>query len=312
MAHIPPSAAIFSPSIARLASSTAKDWSYVDSWLATKFLGRSPPSFERTPEILKFLVTLAASNEMADEDRALVISVEASALKTLARTTIDESHASSNDKLDPTAMAMSPAMVAETIMAAFEGSLSREGRSALNALANTSVEFGVAYPTPTLLGRNFAELQTRRFRLQQALERTTILSEYIKDEAKRLQTVLRVQGSEGYRPLPSLAKVNLDLQRRVKKETGRIHEAREKSSDLHQLPVTTVQQMEEEEAVHLELLAYGKTLDKQIEYFEGLPPDKVLARQQLEALRAELQTVTQRRDVVFEALVEKATPKRSR
>ncbi|CAK7209067.1 hypothetical protein SCUCBS95973_000325 [Sporothrix curviconia] len=230
MAHIPPSAAIFSPSIARLASSATKDWNYVDSWLAAKFPSRSPPPFERNPETLRVLVALAASNETADEDRALVLGVEASALQTLtqaaAAAAIDDNHASSNGGLSPT-------VAAESITAAIEGDLSREGRSAFDSLATTSVDLGVAYPTPALLGHKITELQA-------------------------------------------------------------------------------LQQLEEEENVHLELLAYVKALDEQINYFQDLPPDKDLARQQLEALRAELHNATQKRDLVFEGLVERATPKRLR
>ncbi len=49
MAHMVPSAAIFSPSVARIAASTAKDWNYVDSWLSARFHGGSRPAFERNP-----------------------------------------------------------------------------------------------------------------------------------------------------------------------------------------------------------------------------------------------------------------------
>ncbi|CAK7234053.1 hypothetical protein SBRCBS47491_008820, partial [Sporothrix bragantina] len=193
MAHIPPSAAIFSPSIARLASSAAKDWNYVDTWLSTRFPGRnSPPPFERNPETLKALVTLAALNETVDEDRALVASVEASALHTLAQAqaTIDGAYAGNNGDLDPKATSASPAAVAESITTAIEGDLSLEGRSAFDSLATTSLELGLAYPTPALLGRKIAELQTRLFQLEQALARTDILREYMEDESMRLQSAL--------------------------------------------------------------------------------------------------------------------------
>ncbi len=80
MAHIPPSTAIFSPSVARLAASTAKDWNYVDSWLSSKLHGRTPPPFERNPDTLKALLALAALNEAADEERDLLARVDAAAL----------------------------------------------------------------------------------------------------------------------------------------------------------------------------------------------------------------------------------------
>jgi len=83
MAHMPPSTAIFSPSVARLAAATAKDWNYIDSWLSAKFHGRTPPPFERNPDTLKALLALAALNESADEERDLVARVEAEALREL-------------------------------------------------------------------------------------------------------------------------------------------------------------------------------------------------------------------------------------
>ena len=93
--HHQSNAAIFSPSVARAAASTAKDWSYVDDWLRRKYAASSSsssassisggakatakrsswttvPQFERNPETLKALLALAAANEAADETRVLL------------------------------------------------------------------------------------------------------------------------------------------------------------------------------------------------------------------------------------------------
>ncbi|CAK7207741.1 hypothetical protein SEUCBS139899_010554 [Sporothrix eucalyptigena] len=312
MSHIPPSAAIFSPSIARLASSAAKNWSQVDSWLATKFPGRPPPPFERNSETLKVLVALAVLNETVDEDHTLIASLEASALHTLASSSGGETRGSDDGVPNALASPALPVAVVENISLAIEDNLSREGLSAFGSLAATSVELGVANPSPALLGCKIAELQTRLFRLEQALARNDALREYIEDESEKLQIVLRQQEHGGYRPSTSLAKLNLDLQRKVKKQAARLQDAREKANDAGQSIGPTVQQLEDEEAVYLELMAYGQTLDDQIKPFQGLPPDTCLARQQLEALRSELHSATQRRDIVFEGLAERATPKRSR
>ena len=79
--HHQSNAAIFSPSVARAAASTAKDWSFVDDWLHRKYAASSAsgggggktaakrsswttvPQFERNPETLKALLALAAANE---------------------------------------------------------------------------------------------------------------------------------------------------------------------------------------------------------------------------------------------------------
>ena len=82
LSHDYESGAIFSPTIARIAASTARDWSYVDSWLSSKLPpGRPLPSFERNPDTLKALLALAAANEAADEQRSLLARAEAEALK---------------------------------------------------------------------------------------------------------------------------------------------------------------------------------------------------------------------------------------
>ncbi|CAK7274341.1 hypothetical protein SEPCBS119000_006119 [Sporothrix epigloea] len=279
MAHIPPSAAIFSPSVARLASSAAKDWNYVDNWLVEKFPGRSPPPFERNSETLKALVTLAALNETVDDDRQLLVSAESSVLQTLTETTIDDKHASNDGNAGTPALSTSPAIMAENIRAAIEGALSREGRLALDSLAATSVELGVAYPTPDLLGRKVAESQTRLFQLEQALLRTSSLSNHVGDESTNLQYLSNFQEHPGCRPSSSLAKANIELQRKVKRETARIQEASNKSSGLRLSLEVSVPLIEEEEAAYLSLLAYDEVLCKQIQYFENPPSDKNLARQ---------------------------------
>lgn len=86
MARLDESAAIFSPSVARIAASTARDWSHVESWLASKFpTGRSLPPFERSQDTLKTLLALAAANEAADDRRRLLVRADVSALQALIR-----------------------------------------------------------------------------------------------------------------------------------------------------------------------------------------------------------------------------------
>ncbi|KAI1117792.1 hypothetical protein F5Y14DRAFT_323654 [Nemania sp. NC0429] len=111
MSHLAPQAAIFSPSAARAAASTAKDWAYVDAWLRRQFAAlrqgqvqqghgqdgspatapqnqsniskpttTSPPPFERNPETLEALLSLIAANEEADEDRDRLARLESAAL----------------------------------------------------------------------------------------------------------------------------------------------------------------------------------------------------------------------------------------
>lgn len=70
----------FSPSKARAQRAQAADWHHVDTWLSSKFQGRSVPAFERNEDTLRALLALVAANEKADEEREIVWAVERKAL----------------------------------------------------------------------------------------------------------------------------------------------------------------------------------------------------------------------------------------
>ncbi|KAK5007655.1 hypothetical protein LTR16_002090, partial [Cryomyces antarcticus] len=73
--------ALFSPSKARQQAAQAKDWAYVDGWLAAKYAPKPAPAFERNSDTLTALLALAAGNEEADERREMVERVEEEALR---------------------------------------------------------------------------------------------------------------------------------------------------------------------------------------------------------------------------------------
>jgi HAUS augmin-like complex subunit 1 len=75
--------AFFSPSKAKQQRAQAQDWQHVDTWLASKFQGRSIPQFERNEDTLKALLSLVAANEKADEERDLLWNVQKEALSEL-------------------------------------------------------------------------------------------------------------------------------------------------------------------------------------------------------------------------------------
>ena len=77
--------ALFSPSKARIAQAQARDWGFVDSWLAKRYSGKRVPAFEKSEDTLEALLTLATLNESADEQRQAVDRVEQSALSGLEK-----------------------------------------------------------------------------------------------------------------------------------------------------------------------------------------------------------------------------------
>ncbi|KAK3305519.1 uncharacterized protein B0T15DRAFT_200333 [Chaetomium strumarium] len=346
MAHLPPNAAIFSPSLARAAASSAKDWSYVDTWLRRKFPGRGPPPFERNAETLRVLLALASANEAADEERALIARLEAETLQQLkargqsrdaTRTEDSQDHISNNALED----------ARQAILTSLESSLTREGQTALNAMASLALQIGNPLPTPATLGSELISLSTRSAELEQTISRIRTLTDYISREAEaisKLSAELRppsphhphhhqrdpsdaegegeAEEEEGsrapmgnYHPPPNLSIQNLETQRRIKALCTRLPELRDKVASLARsvggLPSPSIEQVRQEEEGYLSLLAQKKDLDAQVKAFQGLPPDTEQARQELESLRAELLRMTLRRDEVFEGLVERETPRKS-
>lgn len=309
MAHLASDAAIFSPSVARLAASTAKDWAYVDTWLASKYKGRSPPSFERNPGTLKALLALAGLNETADENRDLVARVAADALQEV-QAADDARKLRETDGSEMTLIEFK-----EDFFTALEDSLTKEGKASLDAMASAAVQLGMALPEPAQIGQAMLQLQMRNFDLEQAVARVGILQRYIDLEAARLADLHQEVGGTDYRPPADLARQNLEMQRRVKAMAKKLPEMKDKVASLARaigVPNPTIDQVRLEEESYLELLEVKRGLDKQINDFEGLPPDTEEARLHLDTMRRELRSITERRDEVFENLVERETPRKGR
>ncbi|KAK3941183.1 hypothetical protein QBC46DRAFT_286824 [Diplogelasinospora grovesii] len=359
MARLPQQTAIFSPSVARAAASAAKDWSFVDSWLHSKFPGhRGVPPFERTPETLRALLALATANETADEERSLVSRLEASALQELQHhattqtspiTTISSSSPPSsspttNTSSDPSSLDIVGAQ--EAILDAISENLTREGRIALDSLASAAA---AASLPPSLLPSGFPPgasdiglamitLSTEISDLQQTEARLQALANYVNDETVRVNTLMddllkqqRGQGqgqadggSNSSSIIPSdLAKQNLETQRKIKQMAARLPDLKDRVSQLAASSVSssssssgshkemiTIEQVHRQEEEYKSLQALKAELDAELKPFRGLSSDIDVARQQLEGMRAELRQVTQRRDAVFEGLVERETPRK--
>ncbi|KAK4464236.1 hypothetical protein QBC42DRAFT_171749, partial [Cladorrhinum samala] len=264
--------AIFSPSIARAAASAAKDWSYIDAWLARKFPNRpSPPDFERNPDTLRALLALASANESADEERSLLFNLESSALAQLSS--------------PPPSTPLQTAR--HSILSSISDSLTREGSTALTALAQLSLILPAASSsssspstttsstTTTLLSAlpsEIIKLQLTLDSIEQSLCRLETLTAHLAsltlqhqslssslDQPPRPSSSHSTQDDDGYdgyndnasdhnnnnnnhhqhsgqlsgyHPPPSLAISNLSAQRRIKSLTAKIPELRDRLSAL--------------------------------------------------------------------------------
>lgn len=310
MAHLAPHTAIFSPSVARAAASTAKDWSYIDVWLKDKYQGRRVPTFERNAETLKALLALISHNESADEKRDQVAQIEAAALEE-----VKVAEAEKVRRRKVTGPSIDGELIADDVLQAVENGLTGEGKTALDSMANMAVELGMAYPTPESLGSKFVELKSRAAELEQTLERVTLLERYLNREAATMDAFIQELQSDDYKPPADLAKQNLELQRQIKSMSTRLPELRQHVASLEKsvgMPSLTVEEVKMDEEDYLELLAKKKDLDAQVKAFAGLPPDIETARAELEAFRTDLRDATEKRDAVFEGLVERESPAKPR
>ncbi|KAI0441808.1 hypothetical protein F4803DRAFT_521759 [Xylaria telfairii] len=342
MSHLAPQAAIFSPSIARAAASTAKDWAYVDGWLRRQYAQHAsskpaaPPSFERNPDTLEVLLALVAANEEADEERDRRARLEASALdevraaedekakrRQIIATVQDGSHRHNSDHDGAvTPPPIHGDLLAEDLLQAVDAGLSKEGLTALDALADVSLSLGAATdPSPANLSHRFVELQGRAHHAEHLLHRLTLLQSHLTDESARLSSFLEELRLGPQYQLPNVVegkeketgreKDTEELERAVKAMASRLPELTRYVEALEKrvgVPPLTVEDLRRDEEAYLDLLARKKDLDAQVKAFEGLPPDVEAARAELEGLRAQLREATERRDTNFEMLVERESP----
>ncbi|KAJ6440871.1 Adhesion defective protein 1 [Purpureocillium lavendulum] len=294
-------AALFSPSVARVAASTARDWAYVDSWLASRLpAGRASPPFERNGDTLKALLSLSAHNEAADEERLLLARADAAALGEL------------HSYCEGAAVRQSlPAQV----LAAIESNLPKDGSNALTSLAQLALQVRDSDADPQALGRSVVALHGSLFDTEQMTLRVDSLrrdAERAVDEAAELLNSLQ---DHRYRPSSDMAKRNLELQRRIKAASSALppeHTDRVVAADSSLLSHPTVGCVATREHHFLELLSRKRELEDQVAAFAGLSSDPDEARNEVEALRRQLQAITSHRDAAFEDLVDRDSPVKRR
>jgi len=294
MAHLSPSA-IFSPSVARQQLAAAKDWNYIDSWLSTKFNGKTPPPFERNNDTLKALLALTTLNETADEERELLARVEAKALQDLQ----------AKEEAEPNTQ----------LLDSIEECMTREGHTSLEALSNLSATLNQGIPDVAKLGRSIIDLHITACGVEQASERVSILEKHLSNELDTINSLIKDLQSDAYQPSPDLTKQTIDYQRKTKALASKLPELRDRVASLAASlgnRKVTIQDVKAEEEKFKSLLSIVKDLEAQVKSYHGLPQDTDLARLELEGVRVELQDLRHQRDSMFEGLVERETPRRGR
>ncbi|KAK7428663.1 hypothetical protein QQZ08_004757 [Neonectria magnoliae] len=308
--HLSEDSAIFSPSVARIAASTARDWSYVDSWLGTKFRPHCVPPFERNPDTLKALLALAALNEAADEERHLLAKSESAALQELS---LEPAQSLPADTQSHNAGTRRP--LRQGFLDAVQHNLPAEGHTALDAMANMALQLGADFPEPESLGRRMVSLQASIQETEQMRARVDILHRHIEEETSRINNLRQQLQGDDYKPPAHLAKQNLELQRKVKAMSAKLPDLQDRVAALASSAESshpTTNDIARDEQEYLDILARKRDLDLQMAAFHGLPSNPDMARSELEALRGQLRNITSQRDQVFEGLVERESPVKRR
>jgi HAUS augmin-like complex subunit 1 len=294
MAHLSPSV-VFSPSVARQQLATAKDWNYVDRWLTTKFGGRSAPAFERNNDTLKALLALAALNENADEECALLARSEAKSLQDLQV----------REAAEPN----------KELFGSIESHLAREGQVALDVLSSTAALLNVPLAETEPMVQRILDEEVTSCELEQASDRVSALQKKLLLELEQITGLVDDLRCGAYQPAADLSKESLDFQRKSKLLAARLPDLRSRLMALSggiNLQGDEVQNVKDEEDDFRALLTVVNDLESQVKGFHGLPHDVDLARLELESLKVQLKELTRRRDAIFEGLVERESPEKIR
>ncbi|KAJ2983562.1 hypothetical protein NQ176_g591 [Zarea fungicola] len=299
------SAPIFSPSVARVAASEARDWSFIDSWLASQFLDRQPLPFERNADTLKALVGLIAYNETASEEARL-----------LARTDRDDLGELSQ-QLDSACSPDVPTLsrARDSVLYIVEQELPKEGKLALDSLANMAIAAQITLPDPEKLCVSILGMQSFVVQVEQLTSRVETLERQIRSDVAQANVILAAMQNVSYMQPDGLVKDNTELKRIIKAMTAQMPEFERQvtSMKIRAAPSdVSVHDILEREREYLALVQDRKELDKRISVFRALPSDPDLAREELNAYRQELRGITSQRDAAFQGLVDRETPAKRR
>ncbi|KXL50246.1 hypothetical protein M433DRAFT_151403 [Acidomyces richmondensis BFW] len=273
--------ALFSPSKARAQQAQAKDWAFVDAWLAKKYDKRIPV-FERSEETLQALLSLATLNEAADEQRGAVERVEKLAMQAHSRRGQE-----SNDAF-------------QSIIA----SLTNSGLESLQALSDVAITLETA--DHRRMAMRLATITTDCFDLAEQLRSSREQQHVLQQEDTRLKGILHALHDDSLKAPSSLSEQTVELGRNSKQMRAKLNEYDERlrtlgtDSSISPSMDNILEQLSllkaERERMHV--------LKTELDVFEGLPSDPKAARSKLESARRELETITSRRDTLFERLLD--------
>ncbi|KZF21939.1 hypothetical protein L228DRAFT_269382 [Xylona heveae TC161] len=278
--------AIFSPSQARQQLAQARDWSYIDDWLAKMYGAQSIPTFERNTDTLKALLALAAVNESAEEEKELVRRLECTVL----------------GEVDETA---EPGQDIELLLSLHEN-LSRDGSDSLDAMASAGLKLGSLDPTPESLAGDIFELNRLEFDMEQHALRMHSIHTRLELELSRLEREIAKFQNDSVLASSSLPQRTAEWTRATKQFVAKSLDYKNRINSLsrREPPRPGIAQIQALERDSLAMQTEVQGLELRVANFHGLPPQQGLAKKEAERARRELQDLTRRRDRLFEGLIE--------
>ncbi|KAL4743604.1 hypothetical protein BDV11DRAFT_166108 [Aspergillus similis] len=279
-----------SPAKARQAAIQAKDWAYVNSWLNRRYAPNPVPEFEKNEDTLRTLLALAAANEAADEEAAM--------LHHAREQTIEGFKAREEMEVKQKA----------ELLDMVEDCLDEAGNRDLDDLAETVAVLGTLGTSTKDVGQSIVELTKEEFETQEQMQRVDRLHNYLKRELVTLREQLQeLKSNPAYEMPANLPALTAEWTRGTKLLSAKINEYKDRSVALERNSnkgASLEEVMLEEEEVG-KLMDSVKSLEARIETFHNLPEDITGARAEYRKLEAELNRLIQARDSMLESLVDR-------
>jgi HAUS augmin-like complex subunit 1 len=285
--------ALFSPSKAAQQRAQASEWHHVDTWLSSKYQGRSVPTFERNEDTLRALLALVAANEKADEERELLWSIQKEALSELKEGPHDDSPQSRM-----------------AIVGKLTAYLPKEGLENLDSVAGLAVAVDAPNAQPEKIAGTIMEQTQTSHTLTQHLLRLTHLQRRLETELVSLRARLAQLRSPTFQPAAQLTRQTLDWTRNTKQLRAKLGEYNDRLASLSDAGLEAqsgliIEQIVRREGDLLDLGERVERLEARVDAFKGLPGDRDGARKEVERVGNDLGRLQRRRDELFEGLVEK-------
>lgn len=280
---------LVSPAKARQAAIQAKDWAYVNSWLSRQYAPNPVPSFERNEDTLRTLLALAAANDTADEEAALIHHAREQTVEGFKR----REEAEDKQKKE--------------ILDEVELSIDDNGTQSLDDLAESTAALGALSAETRDLGLSIIQLTREEFGAQEQMSKVETLHKYLERELGSLRDQLEdLKSNPAYEIPPDLPAMTSEWSRSTKMLNAKVAEYNDRINALERTrnKGPTLDELASEEKEVTKLIHTVQTLETKIQMFHDLPKDIQGARAKYRELERELDRLTQRRGSMFGNMVD--------